>query len=169
MSTSLPERIRPLRLARRGERVSGRMPVAGMSRLLESLYSDAGEVAVDLRFHRDDEGHHRITGTVQGTLELVCQRCLGPLRFEVDSAVCLEVVERVEDATQPEEGYEPLLVTEEHVSLRRLVEDELILALPPYPRHAQGVCGIAARYRPVSDAESGGRQRPFDVLAKLKR
>ena len=167
MSTSLPERIRPLRLARRGESLAGRMPVAGMARLRESLYSDAGEVTVDLRFYRDEEGHHRIGGTVRGTLEVVCQRCLGPLSVDVDSAVRLEI--RDEDAMQPEDEYEPLLVGGEYVSLRDLVEDELILALPSYPRHARGACRIAAQYRPEPNAESGERQRPFDVLAKLKR
>ncbi len=169
MSTSLPEHIRPVRLARRGERVSGRTSVAGMSRLLESLYSDTGEVSVDLRFHRDEEGHDRITGTLHGTLELVCQRCLGPLRFDVDSEVRLELASREDEAARPEEDYEGLLVSGERVSLRSVIEDELMLALPAYPRHTEGACRVAAQYRPSPDAGAAERQRPFGVLARLKR
>ncbi len=49
------------------------------------------------------------------------------------------------------------------MDVETLVEDELILALPIAPVHAEGEC------RAARDAGAGGVESPFGVLASLKR
>jgi uncharacterized protein len=168
MSGTLPQSIHPYRLAHRGGSLIGQLPLVGMSRLRESLYSDAGEVHVNLRFRCDEQGRHRVDGSVRALLQLTCQRCLGAMGYEVDNEVHLELVARPEDAGRVENGYEPLLVRDDLVAVRSMVEDELLLALPAHPRHAEGQCRVAPEYRPQPQAESTERTRPFEVLAKLK-
>jgi len=171
MSNSLPRTIRPFRLARAEGAVSGRMTLEGMRRLRPSLVSPEGEVVLDLRFYVDGEGHHCIEGRISAALELVCQRCLGGMRFHVDNEIRLEAVVREEDAECFERGYEPLLAPQASVRLASLVEDELILALPPHPRHPQRECGLSPAYRPESlpDGPQEHNDNPFAVLAGRRR
>lgn len=70
--------------------------------------------------------------------------------------------------------YEPLLV-EEDANLRDIVEEELLLALPPFPLH-ENDCKtaeqLAALVRPEevgSDmSDDAQKQNPFGVLEQLK-
>lgn len=113
--------------------------------------------------------------SVCSRLELVCQRCLQPLSFDVDERAVFEV-RRAEkgraipgpvdeddsafDPSQPEE-----LVVDGDLDLTGLVEDQLILAVPYVPRHP--VCESALPTQPA--LETAGRKSAFEVLSKLKR
>ena len=75
--------------------------------------------------------------TAGATLQLRCQRCLGPLSHEVDTDEILVLA-----ASQAEIDADPLtvdmpsrVVAGKEMAVRDLVEDELILALPYAPRH----------------------------------
>ena len=79
--------------------------------------------------------------------------------------VSLGVVASLEEADRLRESYEPLLFDGgAPIRLSDLVQDELVLAIPPIPQHAD--CGSAAHAGPL--AETGHRENPFAVLAQLK-
>jgi uncharacterized protein len=76
---------------------------------------------------------------VRATLQLRCQRCLGPLSHEVDTDEILVLA-----ASQAEIDADPItvdmpsrVVAGKEMAVRDLVEDELILALPYAPRHEE--------------------------------
>ena len=53
-----------------------------------------------------------------------------------------------------------------------LIEDELILAIPPAPRHPEAECAVKlADYQrePETEAPKAAKVNPFAVLAELKR
>lgn len=120
-----------------GAMQQGVWAVGDFPRLRDLLASDAGEIRYSIDGVQDGRGRPALRVRVRGALQLRCQRCLGPLPFEVDTDETLVLA-----ATQAEIDAEPVdahapdrLLAAEEVSVRELVEDELILALPYAARH----------------------------------
>ena len=68
-----------------GATQEGKLPLAGFPRLKDVLVSDAGEVTYALRGVRDGRGRPSLQLSVEATLSLRCQRCLGALAHEVQA------------------------------------------------------------------------------------
>lgn len=108
---------------------------------------------------------------VQASLPLTCQVCLGEVStpvqvdrhfvFVADEATAAHLDEDSEEAD--------VLVLARDFDLYALIEDELLMALPLAPRHAQ-----CPRAVPMSAQDEGfdtasARPNPFAALAALKR
>ena len=63
------------------------------------------------------------------------------------------------------DGYEPLLVAGEPISTSELIEDEVLLAVPAIPLHADGAGDCEMAY---SNSGAAQRENPFAVLKQLK-
>jgi uncharacterized protein len=133
-----------------------------MSRLVAGTDPGSGDVTVDLEFHRAEGGNFfEMTGRLEASLRTTCQRCLQPLDLVLKAEPRLVLVRPGGREAPPEAD---VLVVEAPLSLIQLVEDELILALPMYPVHAEGQCpGVAAASRP------SGKENPFSVLKGLRK
>lgn len=167
----LPERIDPYRFAETRRILEGWLDIASMRRLAGKLAEDTGEVKVQLEFGVDNEGVRYVRGRLQAVLVVTCQRCLGAMPFEVDTEVCLGMIADESLADRLEEPYEPLVVGDEPLYLRDIIEDELILALPVVARHADAGCAGETSTEPEEEQASGSgeeRENPFAALAKLK-
>jgi len=105
----------------------------------EFLDVSSGTVRYSLTFGRDVENYIYIQGKVEAEVVLECQRCLGPLKQLVHSEFCLSPVETAEAAAQLPERYEAVFTESGSLSLRHLVEEELLLSLPVAPSH-EGAC-----------------------------
>lgn len=165
----LPLHIDPVRLAKSGTHLHGRLALESMARLAPALLSSAGEAEVDMVFGVDKEGRAAISLHLQATVTLACQRCLEPMAYAIDTARQLGVVGSEAQAERLPSQYEPLMVTGEPLFLRDLIEDELILSLPLVPRHSDERCAPALQ----GDAEETddmdrNKANPFAVLAGLK-
>ncbi len=111
--------------------------------------------------------------SVSGEVEIpmVCQRCLSPVDVSVRFArdfrfVASEALAAVED----EESEEDVLVLSRNFDLLELVEDELIMAVPPAPTHV--VCPRPVRLQAQDadfEAAPPPKAHPFSVLARLKK
>ncbi len=170
MLNRLPEIIEPLHLADKRGELKGQIPVSSLQRIAELLFDDSGVVTVELFFGR--EGHlPKIEGRIQTVLQLKCQSCLQAIEWTVDSVVKLGIVKTLDQANRLTEDYEPLLVEVETMRLSDLIEDELLLSLPTYPKHEHS-CFVANpdnnnTNTPARDAQPA-RENPFSILAKLK-
>ena len=112
-----------------------------------------------------------IEGHVEGELQIVCQRCLGAMPLPINSDWQLAVVTGFQQAEQLPEEYDPLLVEEDTIVLRDLIEDELILAVPSAARHEPDQCAtqITDYQEVVEEAEAPeASDNPFAVLALMK-
>lgn len=164
MPAHLPEFIDPLEFAEKRRQVVGELPLAAFDRIQEFLAEKAGIVRVDLSFGRD-ERLFVVTGRVECDLVLRCQLCLEPLKWPAQGAVSLGVVGSLDEADLLPESYEPLMFGgESTIRLLDLVQDELLLVIPPIPQHQ--VCGSAAHAGPRQEPRR--RENPFAVLAQLK-
>jgi uncharacterized protein len=164
MLDCLPERVEPLGLADVGRSFRAKVPIASLQRLAPLLASRQGDLAVHLDFGVDERHVRALRGSIEGTVTLVCQRCLKGLRFPVDLKFCLGIVSSEAEIDRLPDGYEPLLVSGEPIRSVDIVEDEVLLAIPAVPLHEQdGRCKIGYRNPSLPERES-----PFAVLKKLK-
>ncbi|MDH4273588.1 MAG: YceD family protein [Gammaproteobacteria bacterium] len=167
MQERLPTVIDPYRLAEAGRELRGQIGLTGMDRLTPGLASQDGQVSVELRFGVDGEKVRYITGHIQTTLKLQCQRCMQPVDVVVDRPVSLGIVPNATDAEWLQPGYEPLIVDTPVVPLAQIVEDELLLAVPMVAAHDPGTCqaNVVQEEEPAPVV----KESPFAVLARLKK
>ena len=160
---SHPPVIDGFEFASAGATQQGILPLSGFERLRELLASEEGEVAYELKGVRDEQGRPSLRLRVQGTLQLRCQRCLGPLAFalQVDELLVLAATQAEIDADSADVQSPDRVLAGKEMAVADLVEDELILAVPYAPRHER--CAPAARIG------EGATTRPFaDLRDKLK-
>ncbi len=108
--------------------------------------------------------------------QVVCQRCMQALEWPVVSRSRLALVPDLAAADRVPEGVESYVTEHDRVSIRELVEEEILLALPSVPKCAAG--DACSRMLAVTDqlvgsqasAEEGAArvvQTPFAQLREL--
>jgi uncharacterized protein len=168
MINHLPDRLDLSAAAETGRVLRGRVELTRLVRALPQLESPEGELEVSLELGRDEDGTRYLAGSVQGSLVLLCQRCLIPLEYPLDVTFRLGLVHGQEQMQGLSERYEPLLVTGEPASLAEIITDEVLLALPIVPLHSR----TSTCRPPAMDCKTPAgsrRESPFDVLAQLKQ
>lgn len=169
MSDKLPEFIDPLLFAERRSILAGVIKIAALERLSDVVLGSDGEVQIEVQFAKQGR-RALVTGRIKTELDLVCQSCLQALNWPIDISFKLGVVSSLEEAEQLEIDCEPLLFDGEKLSLNELIEDEMLLSLPDYPKH--GYDCIAQRSSKDADFDEETQaetNNPFSVLAKLKK
>jgi uncharacterized protein len=164
MSSRLPDLSDPRLLCDQGKSFEGRISLGSLPRLAPLLASSEGEAVFVLEFDRDEERRARVRGTVKAVLMLECQRCLEPMEFPVDADMLLAVVSGPEEAGRLPDEYDPLLVEEGRMPLMDIIEDELVLAIPPAPRHEPDVCGVelpGSEAEPEAEQDATEQENPF--------
>jgi uncharacterized protein len=171
MLLRLPEYIDPLYLADKRAVLKGQIPLSHLDRLADMLHDDAGFLDVELFFEREGP-LPKIEGHLEGALELKCQNCLAALSWPVDSKIKLGVVLTLSQADRLPEEYDALWIESETIPLKTIVEDELLLALPAFPKHAHACFNQGQNVNKadslVNDEPSSPTKNPFSILANLK-
>ncbi|MDI1230353.1 MAG: YceD family protein [Methylobacter sp.] len=170
MLARLPEYIDPLHLADKRGELKGQIPVSSLDRLADLLFDETGAVTMDLFFGR--EGRlAKIEGYMEAVLELECQNCLQAVPWPVKHTVKLGIVTSIDQADRLPEDYEPLLVVEGKMPLKNIVEDELLLILPAFPRHSHNCLAHKSGNKEADFAlneQQSPTKNPFSILAKFK-
>lgn len=171
-----PHRLDVMAFARAAGTLEGTQPLTSFERLAESSQPAAEERVVHWQAHAElrtptgGAAQPWLHLRAQAQVELTCQRCLQAMpaalavdrwfRFAPDEAAAAALDDEVE---------EDVLATSRAFDLLTLVEDELLMALPLVPRHAQ--CPVEV---PLHSADPGfetaeaGRPHPFAALARLR-
>ena len=101
-------------------------------------------------------------------LPLQCQRCLAPVPVELQVDRSFAFARDEDEAARLDEASdEDMLVLSRSFDLLELLEDELILALPLVPRHAE--CPAPLLLPQDAPAEDIQRASPFAALGVLRR
>jgi uncharacterized protein len=170
MLDRLPRYIDPLHLADKRSVLKGELSLKDFGRLGDMLFNNDGNVMVELFFSR--EGRlAKIEGKIETHLHLVCQNCLQAIDWPVQAAVRLGIVNSLEQVDRLPPDFEPLFVEEEKILLQDIVEDELLLNLPQYPKHSETCADQDTGSRMPSQPEADRQKRqdnPFSILANLK-
>jgi uncharacterized protein len=175
-----PVRLDVERFASEGGRLNGVWPLREMPRLVDACHVDAAPADEDpvswaVGGERRRQGAAEVQTWLQlearARLNLVCQRCLGPVETPLMVDRRFRFVAGETQAAQLDaESEDDVLASTRSLDLRQLVEDELLLALPLVPRHDAcpvplhpAVGGTDA----AADAELP--ESPFAALAGLRR
>ena len=167
----LPNALDIRKAAVREAAVSGGLEPAQMQRFRALLTADEGRIEARMSFSRDEEERYVVRVEIEAEVVVTCQRCLEPMTTRLDSDNTLAIVWTDEQAAALPKHLEPLIVEEQTCDLHDVIEDELILALPPFSYHDRVECSvkIADYVDPLPQEEQGaGKPNPFDVLAQLK-
>ncbi len=170
MLDRLPVHIDPVSFAERGKQLSGTIKINELTRLSEILLDNSGEIEIDFSF--DKEGRvPTIVGEIKANLILECQSCTEQFILPIDKHFKLGLVQSLDQADKLASDCEPLMIESVKISLNELVEDELLLALPDFPKHPY-VCIEHMDFEDVIESEHDDKSvdsnNPFSVLAKLK-
>lgn len=161
------------------------IPVAELPGLPGELVCGSGELHAQVQFGRE-QGFMVAQVALRGELELICQRCMRPMPLPIASSSPVLLVESEADAEAAPVEWETYLAAEGRLSLAALAAEELLLALPVVPLHADGGCPAIAAQAPApiapgpvptaavagtsGDAAGAGEQattRPFADLRAL--
>jgi uncharacterized protein len=171
----LPLEVDPFRLATREEHLQGTIPLKQMKRLISVLSSSEGDVFIDVVFSVDINRVVLLTGQIKTDTKLICQRCMGEMELPIALDFQLAFVRSEAEMERLPEGYEVTLIEDTPVMLSDIIEDEILLALPPIPKHLDDSCssdnvakGWNSQQAKETNTESVEQDNPFDILASLK-
>ena len=155
-----PEHLNVAAFARASGVISGEEMLSRFERLRDETQGPGDATAVVFsafgEIRHDGAGAEEIWMHLQArtVLALTCQRCLGPVDVPVEFSrdfrfVLTEELAEIED----EESEEDVLVLQRNFNVLELIEDELLMAMPPAPKHEK--CQEVVN--------------PFAVLEQLKK
>jgi len=129
------------------------IPVAELPGLPGELIAGIGVLHAHVQFGRE-QGFMVAQVALRGQLELICQRCMGPMPLPIETSSPVLLVESEADAEAAPVEWETYLAAEGRLSLAALAAEELLLALPVVPLHADGSgCKAAGRQSAGQPAE----------------
>ena len=144
----------------------GVTPVADMSRLVADCADPSGQIAWSIQGGQTKQGYPSMTLSVSGDVNLVCQRCLQPFGYHIDSSTLLVLGKDDAEADEIEEVLDDesidVIVGSHACDIMQLLEDEALLALPQAPKHE--VCPDTK----LLDALKSEKVSPFAALKNLK-
>jgi len=151
------------------------IPVAELPGLPGELMSGGGQVHAHVQFGRE-QGFMVAQVALRAQLELICQRCMGPMRLPIETSSPVLLVESEADAEAAPVEWETYLAAEGRLSVAALAAEELLLALPVVPLHADSdACVAAGKPAALPDAQPAPQPqsaeqatvRPFADLRAL--
>ena len=172
-----PDTLDVAAFARADARLTGNDPLARYPRLVEDITGSPEGHAVQWtasghwRSATGTAGHAWLHLSGDTVLPMTCQRCLQPVDMPVGFETDFRFVadERAAEA-EDDESEEDLLVLRRDFPLRELIEDELLLAMPPAPLHES--CPVSlptVAEDPNFAAAEEERSHPFAILAGLNK
>ncbi|MES1935906.1 hypothetical protein SAHY_02672 [Salinisphaera hydrothermalis EPR70] len=151
--------------------LGGHLTLSALPRTKEVVVADSGvPVQVSLQLDEDVQRRVVLTGRVQTTLMLACQRCLQPTEETMDVGVAGIVVASDEAAAAVPREWEPILTDGDMLDVHALIDDELLLALPMTVQCDRPECRAAYDTEQQAPEETPAEKKPnpFAALKSLK-
>ena len=148
------------------------IPLDELPRVARELASAEGTATGTVRFSRQ-MGRAVADLQVSAQPQVVCQRCMQPMRWPVEVKSRIALVSDYDAADRVPGGMEVFLVEADSVSVRDLVDEEIMIELPHIARHAEGSeCAGRKVQLPGQEAEAEEAsapdvQKPFAQLGEL--
>lgn len=166
MPKQLPETTNFLKQAERDVTLEGAMPLVKLERLSEVLCGNSGELFAKLHF-TSGTGYLGLHGRVEASLELICQRCMNPMKHTVSGQFKFGLMtsEGYEDKLPPDA--DPYLLEGDEQSVVEILEDELLLSVPLAVMHDEECSEFLQQQNEERRVEKE-KSNPFAVLKDLK-
>ncbi|QFT54690.1 YceD family protein [Microbulbifer sp. THAF38] len=165
----LPKSVDARKLVQREQYLEGILPLESLGRLREAVESVEGEVVADIQFGRDLQNHLTVSGKVSCTVDLLCQRCLHPVREQLEAQFCWGIVWSEEQGKALPKDLDPVIQDSDELNLHQILEDEILLNLPMVAYHDAECVSKDSFHVGEKESEAGEqRENPFKVLEQLK-
>lgn len=169
----IPVTIDPVKAAQKRSDYEGIVPLNNLTRLVESLTGDQGDVTVRIECGTDQQGLTVLKGSADCAVSVTCERCGEPMAVTLDCSFAYTPIKAGDDAALEliPERYD-VIEKDEHgeINLRQLIEDELILALPLFPAHDDADCTVSVQNMSWGDiGPEPEKPNPFAILQELKK
>jgi uncharacterized protein len=129
--------INTVAFARAAETREGWVAVSELQRLGDQFSNNNDSLHYVIRGSVNQDRDPVISLDVEGSVDLICQRCLNTLQVDLRISKCFRMVADealVGDICEEDENVETL-VAPRKIDVREFVEDEIILSLPFAPTH----------------------------------
>jgi len=157
-------------LVRRGGSLSGRFDATTLPRTVDRVAADGGPAQVSWRISgiTDPSGRPALEVRIDGTVPLVCQRCLQPFAFPIAQQTTLLLArdERELEMLDADDEHE-VISAAAPLDAATLAEDELLLTLPFVPRCERVECAESA-IPGAADTHGHASAGAFAALAAIK-
>ena len=157
-------------LVRRHASYSGKLDAATLPRTVDRLAPDGGPAEVIWRVSgvTDPSGRPALEVRIDGTVPLVCQRCLQPFAFPVAQQTTLLLARNERElAMLDAEDEHEVIPAAARLDAATLAEDELLLTLPFVPRCERVECAQSA-LAGAADTQAQAPAGAFAALAAIK-
>lgn len=142
--------------------LQGVLPIAGLQRLADTVVSTAGEIRYQLYSDTNRLLCPTLRVIIEGTLEILCQRCMMPMFFQVSIDTKLTIFSsdaEVDAAERDNPDIEGVVIVGD-LDVVGLIEDELILSVPYVATHIECESDANVAYT--------DKINPWSTLASLK-
>lgn len=164
--------IQPSKLANKGGEIRFNWQVKEFARLGGILYSDTGNIKVHIRGACDHRRRCLLETEIKADLTLECQTSFEPIDYVVDCKVTYCTVVSESQFAEVEEEYEPVLIEDGQLDIKRVIEDELILSVPIVANKSADELTQKMSFGELDEkaiTESDKANNPFSVLSNLKK
>jgi uncharacterized protein len=160
----IPAIIRVSSAAAHAERSEGDLALKSLHRVVDLLAEPSGSVKVSLQAGASN-GVATLAGDIGGDLPLSCRRCGRTYAWSLRTRLDLRLVQSEAQERALMQEVDALLVENDELMLRELVEDEILLALPMLPRceTCENAVNAAPEVAPPV-VEPSVRENPFAAL-----
>jgi uncharacterized protein len=166
ITSSLPgqslNRFRAREFAADRQVVSGIVRLVDWSRAGESVVDPSAEIAYRVEGGADGRGRPRLLFALTGSVEVICQRCLQPMQWELGgrTSVLLAANQRQLDAWDSEVEEAEVVLADQPLDLNELLEDEFLLGLPFAPMCDDPGCARRMESEAQGTAENHAETMP---------
>lgn len=168
----LPTRAEFRKLAQKQAEFKKDLQVSHLPRIADVVHQGEGSVAIDLAFAFNEKYQVEVVGTIKGETTLICQRCMLPMPFAIDTEVKV-IITTLEQADQVDRQYDPFISDGDEIDLNALVQEELLLAIPFVSYHNESECQASLSSNQQNalpdEVSNDSKKNPFHVLSSLKK
>lgn len=160
--------IDALDFVRGGKSLQGSIPLLNLERLRSYLTDSAGELTYLVTGLLDERDRPLLEMSVNGTIDLSCQRCLEKIEHPLDVKTALLLARNEDELSHyDEDTFVDAIYASNELDILALIEDEVILSLPTSPRHEDATKCYSSTDTEIHEIIA--KEHPFNVLASLKR
>jgi uncharacterized protein len=150
----------------------GEVAVLELPRLASECVDPSGTLQWSVDGGAHATGQVQLLIRVSGPVQLMCQRCMQPFAYAIDSESVLVLANDDAHADQVEAMLDDdtidVIVATHDMTLADLIEDEALLALPQSPKHARCPGQVSVNSEAVDAPRMADKPSPFAVLKNIK-
>ena len=141
--------------------------------LIDEKQTDGNQVSINLELFTEQSIDPKIKGSISASLTMRCQRCLGPIDWQVKTSIEFLLIESLSQNKTSPFSLNTITVDTDGLSIEKIVEDEILSMIPMSLMHNKvALCennDTLGLFLSVSKKSSSNHQKnkPFSRLDKL--